>query len=78
MSTMPHSGCLGFLTVSRAMLFVCIFVFLDRVSWCSLSCPGIHSVDQASFEPRDLPASAPTQMFGLKVCVITTRHPCYT
>ena len=31
--------------------------FQDRVSLCSLGCPGTHSVDQAGLELRDLPAS---------------------
>jgi len=32
--------------------------FRDRVSLCSLDCPGTHSVDQAGLELRDPPASA--------------------
>jgi hypothetical protein len=34
------------------------FFFQDRVSLCSPGCPGIHSVDQAGLDIRDLPASA--------------------
>jgi len=34
-------------------------------------CPGIHSVDQAGLELRNLPASA-SQVLGLKVCATTT------
>jgi hypothetical protein len=33
-------------------------VFQERVSLCSPGCPGTHSVDQAGFELRNLPASA--------------------
>jgi hypothetical protein len=29
-------------------VFVFCFFFRDRVSLCSLGCPGIHSVDQVS------------------------------
>jgi hypothetical protein len=37
------------------------FFFLPRqVSLCSLGCPGIHSVDQAGLELRNLPASVPS------------------
>jgi hypothetical protein len=37
------------------------------VSLCSPGCPGTHSVDQAGFELRNLPASA-SQVLGLKAC----------
>jgi hypothetical protein len=50
--------------------FVCFFVFLDRVSLCSLGCPGTHSVDQAGLELRNPPASA-SQVLGLKACATT-------
>jgi hypothetical protein len=51
-------------------LFVCfVFVFRDRVSLCSLGCPGIHSVDQAGLKLRNLPAST-SQVLGLKACAI--------
>ena len=53
-------------------LFVCLFVFRDRVSLCSPSCPGTHSVDQAGLELRNLPASA-SQVLGLKACTTTAR-----
>jgi hypothetical protein len=54
-------------------LFVCLFLFFrDRVSLCSLGCHGTHSVDQAVFELRYLPASA-SQVLGLKAC---TTMPC--
>ena len=42
-------------------------VFRDRVSLCSLGCPGTHSVDQVSLELRNSPASA-SQVLELKVC----------
>jgi hypothetical protein len=45
-------------------------VFRDRVSLCSPSCPGTHSVDQAGLELRNLPVSA-SQVLGLKVCATT-------
>jgi hypothetical protein len=46
--------------------FVCLFL-RDRVSLCSPDCPGTHSVDQAGFELRNLPAFA-SQVLGLKAC----------
>jgi hypothetical protein len=52
------------------LLFVCFFVFRDRVSLCSPGCPGTHSVDQAGLELRNLPASA-SRVLGLKVCATT-------
>jgi hypothetical protein len=51
-------------------LFVCLLVFLDRVSLYSPSCPGTHFVDQAGLELRNPPASA-SQVLGLKVCATT-------
>ena len=45
-------------------------VFGDRVSLYSPGCPEIHSVDQASLELRNLPASA-SQVLGLKACATT-------
>ena len=45
----------------------CFVFFQDRVSLYSPGCPGTHSVDQAGFELRNLPASA-SQELGLKVC----------
>jgi hypothetical protein len=47
-------------------LFVCLF-FRDRVSLYSPGCPGIHSVDQAGLELRNLPACA-SRVLGLKAC----------
>jgi hypothetical protein len=49
-----------------------LFCFRDRVSLCSLGCPGTHSVDQAGLELRNLPASA---SLGLKACATTARLP---
>jgi hypothetical protein len=47
------------------------FVFQDRVSLYSPSCPGTHSVDQAGLKLRNPPASA-SRVLGLKAC--TTTH----
>jgi hypothetical protein len=52
--------------------FVLLFVFQNRVSLCSPSCPGTHFVDQAGLELRNLPASA-SRVLGLKVCAITAQ-----
>ena len=46
------------------------FFFPDRVSLCSPSCFGTHSVDQAGLELRNSPASA-SQVLGLKACATT-------
>jgi hypothetical protein len=48
-----------------------VVVFQDRVSLCSLGCPGTHCVDQAGLELRNLPASA-SQVLGLKLCATTS------
>jgi hypothetical protein len=51
--------------------FFLFFVFFqDRVSLCSLGCPGTHSVDQAGLELRNPPVSA-FQVLGLNVCTTT-------
>jgi hypothetical protein len=50
--------------------FVFFFFFRDRVSLCSLGCPGTHFVDQAGLELRNPPASA-SQVLGLKACATT-------
>ena len=50
--------------------FLFFLVSRDRVSLCSPSCPGTHSVDQAGLELRNPPASA-SQVLGLKACAIT-------
>jgi hypothetical protein len=49
--------------------FVC-FVFRDRVSLYSPSCPGTHFVDQAGLKLRNPPVSA-SQVLGLKMCATT-------
>jgi hypothetical protein len=56
-------------------LFYFIFIFWffqDRVSLYSPDCPGIHSVDQAGLELRNLPASV-SQVLGLKACATTAQ-----
>jgi hypothetical protein len=50
--------------------FFWFLVFQDRVSLCSLGCPGTHSVDQAGLQLRNPPASA-SQVLGLKSCATT-------
>jgi hypothetical protein len=55
---------LGFVVV---VVFVCLFVFQDRVSLCSPGCPGTHSVDQAVLELRNSPVSA-SRVLGSKAC----------
>jgi hypothetical protein len=55
-------------------LFVCLFVFRDRVSLCSPGCPGTHFVDQAGLELRNPPASA-SRVLGLKACATTPGPP---
>ena len=47
---------MGFLLL-LLFLFVCLFVFRDRVSLYSLGYPGAHFVDQAGLELRNPPAS---------------------
>ena len=49
---------------------VCLFVFQDRVSLCSPSCPGTHSVGQADLELRNSPASA-SQVLSLQAYTTT-------
>jgi hypothetical protein len=50
--------------------FFLFFFFPDRDSLYSPSCPGTHSVDQASLELRNLPASA-FPVLGLKASATT-------
>jgi hypothetical protein len=50
--------------------FFFFLVFRDRVSLCSLGCPGTHFVDQAGLELRNPPASA-SRVLGLKACATT-------
>ena len=53
---------LHFSQIELIFLFVFVVVvvvaFQDRVSVCSAGCPKTHSIDQAGFEFRNLPASA--------------------
>ena len=50
-----------------------LFCFGDKVSLCSPSCLGTHSVDQAGLELRNPPASA-SQVLGLKACTTTAER----
>jgi hypothetical protein len=59
-----------FIPIVPVISFLFCFVFRDRVSLCSLDCPGTHSVDQAGLELRNPLASA-SQVLGLKVCSTT-------
>ena len=54
----------------KVFFFFLFVYFLDRVSLYNPGCPGTHSVDQASLELRNLPASA-SQVLGLKACSTT-------
>jgi hypothetical protein len=49
------------------------FLFLFGVGWGGKGFSG--TVEQAGFEPRDLPASA-SRVLGLKVCATTAWHFC--
>jgi hypothetical protein len=60
-----HAFLLLLVLVFGLFCFFVVVVFLDRVSLCSLGCPGTHFVDQAGLELRNLPASA-FQVLGLK------------
>jgi hypothetical protein len=60
------------ITLPLSFFFLFIFLFQDRVSLCSLGCPGTHCVDQAGLELRNLSASA-CQVLGLKACTITAQ-----
>jgi hypothetical protein len=66
--------CLDLCVCVCVCVCVCIFSFFsfsrDRVSLCSLGCPGTHFVDQTGLELRNPPASA-SQVLGLKACAIT-------
>jgi hypothetical protein len=53
-------------------VFYLFLFFPDRVSLYSSGCPETHSVDQASLELRNPPASA-SQVLGLKACATTVR-----
>jgi hypothetical protein len=52
--------------------FFLSFFFLDRVSLCSLGCPGTHSVDQAGLGLRNPLASA-SRVLGLKACTTNSQ-----
>jgi hypothetical protein len=64
----------GHLPSLHAKIFVCLFVFQDRVSLYSPGCPGTHFVAQAGLKLRNLPVSA-SQVLGLKACATTARLP---
>ena len=57
-------------TYTVLFVFFSFLGFQERVPLCSLSCPETHSVDQAGFKLRDLPASA-SRVLGLKGCATT-------
>jgi hypothetical protein len=59
--------CFFFLFFFLLLLFFWLF---ETGFLCSPGCPGIHFVDQAALEPRNLPASA-SQVLGLKACTTT-------
>ena len=60
-------GCITFPRVSELGV---VWFLRDRVSLCIPVRPGTYSVDQASFELRDPPASA-SQVLGLQLCTTT-------
>jgi hypothetical protein len=62
-----ESSTASILSLSLSFFFL---VFRDRVFLYSPGCPGTHSVNQASLELRNPPASA-SQVLGLKACAIT-------
>lgn len=64
----------GSVAYSNILLLLLLFLFLDRVSLCSLGCPGTQSVVQASLEFRDLPASV-LWVMGLKACWVPEPLP---
>ena len=77
-----HANIVSFLNIIRARtiydrtstyaffwFFVVLFFLWDRVSVCSLDCPGTLSVVQACLRLRDPSASA-SQVLGLKECTI--------
>jgi hypothetical protein len=56
------------------MITLFFVFFRDKVSLCSLGCPGTHSVDKSSLELKDLPASASASVWGkLKMCITTAQ-----
>ena len=70
LSPLKTSVCLLF-----CFVLVWFLVFRERVSLCSLDCPGTHSVDQAGLKLRNLPASA-SQVLGLKECATKAQPVC--
>ena len=60
----------SFICFCLFVLFVLFCCFQDRVSLYSPGCPETHSVNQASLELRNLPASD-SQVPGLNVCATT-------
>ena len=68
----PGGAVSGWPFLQSLLHFFCllVFVFRDRVSLYSPSCPGTHSVDQAGLKLRNPPASA-SQVLGLKACATT-------
>jgi hypothetical protein len=66
---------LVFYNVDRLNWSLFLFVW-NKVSLRSPGCPGTHSVDQAGFRLRDLPAPA-FRVLGLKVCTSVSDKSCY-
>ena len=67
----------SYVFIFRILGVFCLFVWLidffrESVSLCNPGCPGTHSVDQAGFKLRNLPASA-HQVLVLKVCATSTQ-----
>jgi hypothetical protein len=69
LSPAPHKD-FKTLILNFIFVFVCLFVFHDRASLYTSSCPGTRSVDQAGLELRDLRASVSLVM-RLEVCTTT-------
>jgi hypothetical protein len=61
-----------YLKLLSLFIIIIIWFFETGFPLCSPGCPGTHSVDQAGFEIRNLPASA-SQVLGLKACTTTAR-----
>jgi hypothetical protein len=60
---------LGFLVWFGLVWFGLVWFFRDRVSRYSPGCPGIHFVDQAGLELRNLPVSAlGSFLTGIIIC----------
>ena len=58
------------------MITLFFVFFRDKVSLCSLGCPGTHSVDKSSLELKDMPASASASASAwgkLKMCITTAQ-----